>query len=237
MQIVGVVSNSFVDYPKKIAMALFTPGCNMNCYYCHNREYIGGKQIRRILYHPQTIISDLKRKESFLDGVVISGGEPTLQPGLIQFIRDIRKETSLFVKLDTNGTRPASLKTLLDEKLVDYIAMDIKAPTEKYSSVCLCPVDISSISESIKLIMSGNMDYEFRTTFSPDLSVEDIGEIARMINGAKHFSLQQYRKPAEYTGFYDKRLDLPAHSAEEFRVAKEYLEKCCGEVLVKGINI
>lgn len=192
MTIAGYVPNSFVDYPGKIAALVFAPGCNMNCWYCHNHHLLT-RDAERVIYNPRTILSDLERKQGFLDAVVLTGGEPTLQIGLSDFAREV-KQLGYLVKLDTNGTHPDIVRAMLAEGLLDYIAMDIKAPFEKYESVCRRAVDIEKIKESIELLRSSGIDYEFRTTFSPDLTAEDITAIASCLAGANRYTLQQYRE-------------------------------------------
>ena len=150
MRIAGVGNNSFVDYPGKIAMVIFIEGCNFNCYYCHNRAILR-KNSSNVIYAPDMLLANLVRKKNFLDGVVISGGEPTAREKLPEFVESIKKATGLSVKLDTNGTNPDMLKELIKKKLVDYVAMDIKAPKDKYNKICLCKVDLDAIQKSIDI--------------------------------------------------------------------------------------
>lgn len=212
MRIAGFLPNSFVDYPGKIAMVVFTAGCNLNCWYCHNRHLIRASDVD-VYYSPSAILADLKKKKGFLDAVVISGGEPTLQKGLKQFAASV-KELGYLVKLDTNGTNPDIVREMIAEGLVDYVAMDIKAPFDKYDKVVCKVVDIDAIKQTAALLIGSSaaggtrggsaqnsdaaFDYEFRTTFAPDLTCEDIAEIAHQIRGAKRFTLQQYRPVSVY---------------------------------------
>ena len=193
MMIAGYVPNSFVDYPGKIAMVIFSPGCNMNCWYCHNRHLIRTSD-SGILYNETAILAELEKKKDFLDAVVLSGGEPMLQTGLLDFAKAV-KALGYLVKLDTNGTDPKKLRIVIDDGLVDYVAIDIKAPFSKYADICGRNISIDDIRESIDILILSNIDYEFRTTFSPDLDKEDLLEIAKSIHGAKRFALQQYRMP------------------------------------------
>lgn len=193
MKIVGFQKNSFVDYPGKIAAVVFTPGCNMNCSYCHNRSILKDNgNVESI--NNYDIINFLKSRNKFLDGVVVSGGEPTLQDGLTEFIQEI-KELGYAVKLDTNGTNPKLLKYLIKNKMIDYIAMDMKAPFNKYSNICGVNVEIKNIKESINILKESNIEYEFRTTFAPGLENEDILKIAEDINGAQRYVVQKFRSP------------------------------------------
>lgn len=215
MKIAGFVPNSFVDYPGKIAALIFTPGCNMNCWYCHNHHLLT-RDADRVLYNPRSVLSDLERKKDFLDAVVLTGGEPTLQPGLADFACAV-KSLGYLVKLDTNGTHPETVRDMLRQKLLDYIAMDIKAPLQKYETVCQRRVDLDKIKESVSVIISSGIDYEFRTTFSPDLTCEDMLQIADFISPARRFTLQQYRK-TEPSG------TRAPHTAEYVRECAKALE-------------
>lgn len=199
MRISGFVKQSFVDYPGKIAAAVFTQGCNMNCSFCHNRCLVGDSY--RSLVTKDEIFSFLLKRKKFLDGVVVTGGEPTLQPELQEFIEKI-KDLGYLVKLDTNGTCPRVIKELLDKNLLDYIAMDIKAPMKNYVKICRSDVNKRTLLESISLIMNSNTAYEFRTTYCPQLIEKDIIEICELIRGAKKYVLQQYRETDELKGGY-----------------------------------
>ena len=225
MKIGGFVKNSFVDYPGKIACTIFTVGCNMRCWYCHN-SHLFNKQ--KNLISEEEILNFLETHKDFLDGVVISGGEPTLQPDLIDFIKKI-KSFGYDVKLDTNGTNFDVLDHLIKEKLVDYVAMDIKAPIEDYEKITLVKNNMESVNNSIDLLLKGVVDYEFRTTFSPDLSVEDIEKIGKRINGAKNYSIQKYN-----TVEYNKINMIPRPREDHFK-AQEIAKKYAKNVVVKGV--
>lgn len=187
MNIGGFLKNSFVDYPGHIACVIFTSGCNFDCWYCHNRELLHSNKNLNV----EEIIEYLKSRIGLIEAVVISGGEPTLQGDLVEFIESI-KSMNFKVKLDTNGTNHKVLKYLDDNCLVDYVAMDIKAPLDKYSKVVCKNVDISSIEKSIEILKKGKVDYEFRTTFSPDLSADDIEKIFNLIPQTKNYYLQKH---------------------------------------------
>ena len=191
MKIAGIQKNSFVDFPGKVSAVLFTPGCNMNCFYCHNRSLVSLSQNEDVVEIDE-VIQLLAKRKGFLDAVVVSGGEPTLQKGLGRFLEKL-KGIGYRVKLDTNGTNPQVIENLIGNNLVDYIAMDIKAPFERYREVCCTDVDIESIKRSISIIMEGRTSYEFRTTVAPGIGVEDIFNIAGEIKGARMYVLQNYR--------------------------------------------
>ena len=224
MFIAGYVKNSFVDYPGKIACSIFTVGCNMRCWYCHNSHILERSKIK---VDESEIFEFLQSHKGFLDGVVVSGGEPTLQPDLLDFLAKV-KGMGYKVKLDTNGTNFKVLEKAIELNLVDYVAMDIKAPLEKYSKITCTENDLESINESIDLLLENNVDYEFRTTFSPDLNIEDIEAICKRIKGAKAYSIQKYN-----TVDYNKINMVPRKKEDHFeaeKIAKKYVEK----VVVKG---
>ncbi len=177
-----------LDFPGNIAAMVFVSGCNMRCWYCHNAAILDTTE----LLDEEAIL--VRIKDNFLlDGVVISGGEPTLQPDLFDFAKKI-KDMGLEVKLDTNGLRPMVIKEGIERGLFDYVAMDIKAPFERSDMVTLArPWDISSLRESVSyLISQDKINYEFRMTVIPQFTTEDILDAAREIKGGKIFYLQPY---------------------------------------------
>ncbi len=212
MEIAGFVKNSFVDYPGNIAATVFTCGCNMNCWYCHNRALISAQKGE---YDEHKIIEFLKERKGFLDAVVISGGEPTLQPDLAEFITKV-KDLGYLVKLDTNGTNPEVLESLIKKGLIDYIAMDIKAPFKKYKNITMVP-DIEKIKQSVNIIKNSQVAYEFRTTFAPTLSIDDIKQILVELDDIECYSLQEYKRPDFITQDV-----LPNHKPSEFAMLKEF---------------
>lgn len=190
MEFKGHQKSSFIDYPDKICTVFFTGGCNFRCPYCHNSNlvYNEGEYIAE-----EFALEYLDKRANFLDAVCISGGEPTLHKGLYDFIKKA-KDKGYLVKLDTNGTNPKVLKRLIDDNLVDYIAMDIKAPLPKYYEVVNTNVDINSILESISLIKSSCTDYEFRTTVCKELlTYEDIIEIGEYLKGSNRYYIQNFK--------------------------------------------
>lgn len=189
MKIAGLVKNSFVDYPKKISCVIFLAGCNMNCWYCHN-AHINKPNVNEIAENE--ILEFLHVHKNFLDGIVISGGEPTIHFDLEEFITKIKETANLPIKLDTNGTNFEILKTLVEKKLINYVAMDIKAPFNKYEEITKYS-NLNDIKKSINYLLENKIEYEFRTTFSPDLNIFDIEEISKTIKGAKNFYIQNCR--------------------------------------------
>jgi pyruvate formate lyase activating enzyme len=177
------------DFPGKVAALIFMQGCNFRCSYCHNRSLLNTD--KKITIDKEDVLAFLQRRRGKLQGVVVSGGEPTMQRRLIPFLREI-KSMDYAVKLDTNGSYPDVLQKLLEENLVDYIAMDIKAPLKDYRRVVGQYVDTSSILRSIDLIMSTpELEYEFRTTaLKSQLSQNDLLDCGALIRGATKYFLQ-----------------------------------------------
>jgi pyruvate formate lyase activating enzyme len=226
MKISGLQKTSLLDYPDKVSAIIFTQGCGFRCGYCHNPELIpvakeGG-------FGTEEILEFLKKRKKVLDAIVITGGEPTLQKDLPEFIQAV-KNLGYLVKLDTNGTNPEMLEKLIKKKLIDYIAMDIKAPLRGYDRVTQVKVDKERIKKSIKLIMKSGLDYEFRSTILPQLHTsQDIKAMARMIKGAKKYYLQTFLNQGK---IWDKSLAAAqAFSSKEMRelarACSEFVEKC-----------
>ncbi len=191
MYIGGLQKFSLIDYSDYICAIIFTVGCNFSCPYCHNPELRGLNKGAKLISEKE-VLDFLKERVGKLEAVTITGGEPTLQPDLLDFIAEI-KAMGYLVKLDSNGSNPHILKKAIDKKLVDYIAMDVKAPLEKYQDAVRKPIDISKIKESIALIMNSGIDYEFRTTIVKSLlSKDDILKIVELIKGAKTYYLQKF---------------------------------------------
>ncbi|MFH1402040.1 MAG: anaerobic ribonucleoside-triphosphate reductase activating protein [Patescibacteria group bacterium] len=191
MYIGGLRKFSLIDYNDKICAIIFTVGCNFSCPYCHNPE-LRGLNKGAILIPEEEVLDFLEERKGKLEAVVITGGEPTLQPDLLDFIQKI-KAMGYLVKLDSNGSNPQILEEALNKKLVDYIAMDVKAPLEKYQTVVRKPIDTKKIQESINLIMKSGIDYEFRTTIVKSLlSKDEILRIGELIKGAKKYYLQKF---------------------------------------------
>jgi len=209
VKIAGIEKNSFVDYPGHLAAVFFTYGCNWRCFYCHNPALLGTQPPRAWL-DADGALAWLDERRGWLDAVVVTGGEPTLQTDLADFLRAVRAKGFL-IKLDTNGTRPQVLCALLEEGLLDYVAMDVKAPMDQYEALCGAPVDHRAINESIDRLMASGIDYEFRTTVTPQLSEDDIRAVAARVRGARCYVLQQYRRPEGVEG--DPRLDAPPQEA------------------------
>lgn len=217
----GFIKNSFVDYPGKIAATVFTGGCNFSCPFCHNGELV--KSPGNLPIIPQKEIFDfLDKRKGLIEGLVITGGEPSLWPGLADFIIKV-KEKGFLVKLDTNGYEPLVLKKLLEENLLDYIAMDIKNSPDKYAQTAgLKHLDISRIIQSIDIIRNSGLDYEFRTTIMKEHHEEkDLIKIADWLQGSRKYVLQNYN-PKE--GQIEDKIFTP-FSLQELEMFKEILQE------------
>lgn len=211
MRIVGLMKTTLLDYPGKVASTLFTGGCNFRCPYCHNGDLVLSHNTMDA-YSEEEIFKHLNKRKNTLDGVCITGGEPTLQTELPSFIRKV-KSLDLLIKLDTNGTNPAMLKSLLEEGLLDYVAMDIKHSKEKYNEVaCMDNLNLESVEESVNLLMNSGIEYEFRTTVTRELhKKEDFHNIGNWINGAKAYFLQPYKESEQVINKV-----FSTYSADEF---------------------
>lgn len=196
MDIRGVQKVSFVDFPGEICLTIFVGGCNLRCCYCHNKDLV----LNPASLPPipaEELFEFLESKGPLLDGICISGGEPTLQEDLVDFTVRAKRE-KLKVKLDTNGTSPQKIDTLLQRGLLDYIAVDIKGPPRKYPLITGGKSCYPTIAETIELLRNSPLDYEFRTTVVPGLLEErDILEIARELAGCRKYVLQQFHSRKE----------------------------------------
>ena len=229
MRIGGFQKFSLIDYPGKICAIVFTQGCNFRCPYCHNPELVKPSLFGKTIPEEE-IFSFLEKRKGKLDAVEITGGEPTLQKDLVDFIRRI-KEMGYLVKLDTNGSNPEILLEIINHGLVDYIAMDIKAPLEKYKEVIHSVINPEKIKRSIRTIMSSNIKYEFRTTVvKSQLSKEDIINIGKLIEGAELYILQKFIPSKTLDPNF---LNEKTYSDKEFKELKKELEKLVWRCLVR----
>lgn len=196
LEIKSFISLSLVDWDKKLSAVLFLPGCNMRCPFCYNAELVlRPEKLEAVPF--DKIQNYLEKSRGWIEGVVLLGGEPTLHKELPDLCRKLKK-LELLVKLDTNGTNPAMIRKLIGEGLVDYVALDVKAPLseKKYSRVAGVNVAgfLDKIEETIDMLLADNVNYEFRTTLVPTLhTVEDTMDIGKRIKGCKKYVLQQYR--------------------------------------------
>jgi pyruvate formate lyase activating enzyme len=231
MLIAGFQKQSLIDYPGNIASIVFTAGCNFRCKYCHNPELVLPELIKRTTPIPEDYLFDYFNKNSkLLDAVVITGGEPTLHPDLKDFIKKV-KDIGLKVKLDTNGTNPKVIKELLNDNLLDYIAMDIKAPVnlEKYTNIVGEVIDVDCIGNvcaSVEIVEKSSISHEFRTTVVKGMHLEqDIISIAGM--GIKRLVLQNFS--------LNVIIDKDLNSINTFRI--EEIENIVGNISGKYPNL
>ena len=230
MKIHGLQKMTLLDFPGRVACTVFLGGCDFRCPFCHNFELVDGSA--PAIMDEEELFRFLEKRTGLLDGVAITGGEPCLRPDLPDFIRRIRK-LGFAVKLDTNGTHPALLRALMDEGLVDYVAMDIKNSPEHYAcTVGLGSVDLAPVRESVRLLMAGDTEYEFRTTVVDELhSAEDFEAIAAWIAGSKHYFLQAFtdRDSVPFG-------NLHAPSAEKLREYAAIVRKTVPDTQLRGVD-
>lgn len=226
----GLQKVTLIDYPGKLATTLFTCGCPFRCPWCYSPELVLPEKIEKQPKISEKYFFDfLKERKGFLEGVVLCGGEPTINEDLPQFIEKI-KNLGYCVKIDTNGSNPQMLKKLIDAELVDYIAMDVKAPLEpqKYFMAIGVEFDLEKIKESIRIIKNSNIDYEFRTTLVPSIHTkEDILEIAKEISPAKKYFLQNFRPEKTLNPAFEKIKPFPSEFLIEIQKEISSLFEIC----------
>lgn len=229
MKILGMVKSSFIDYPGKISTLVFTGGCNFNCPYCHNGPLVKGQGEE---LSEKEVIKYIISRKKYVEAVCISGGEPTLQADLKDFIKTLKAE-GFSIKLDTNGSNPHVLRDLLEEGLLDYVAMDIKAPLSRYNEVTKVIVNNDDILKSMELLKSSPIDYQLRTTVCKELiSPDDVLEIAEMAAGAPSFALQNFK---DNEGVLAGEGLFTPYDKETLKELKDKLEGRFGSLEVKGV--
>ncbi|MFA4941716.1 MAG: anaerobic ribonucleoside-triphosphate reductase activating protein [Patescibacteria group bacterium] len=251
MIIGGLQKFSLLDYPGIVSAIIFTKGCNFRCHFCYNPMLVwpekrvgklnitsaqtaGEKKDHPLSYSPQESIEEdglfdfLESRQGKVEGVVITGGEPTIHQDLPEFIKKI-KNLGYFIKLDTNGTNPAMIEKLIKKHLIDYIAMDLKAPKEKYEKVTGVKVDFKKIEKSVKIIKESNLPYEFRTTIAPGLlKKEDIEKMGKEIRGAEKWFLQKFQSEASLVdkNFQGQPAFMDKEMEEMAKIGKKYVGRC-----------
>ena len=210
---------TLLDYPGKVACIVFTGGCNLRCPFCHNGSLVKKPIANGNIFHE--VMEYLRRRKGIMDGVVITGGEPLLQPDLADFIAKV-KAMGYLVKLDTNGTNPQMLKNLINDGLIDYVAMDVKNCLRDYGkTVGINNFDTTPIKESVAFLINGNVDFEFRTTVVRELhTIEGIKTLSKEIKGAPRYFLQSFVDSGDLIGEnlsgYDREiLEEMADAAKE----------------------
>lgn len=228
MRITGLVKTTLLDYPGKVACTVFTYGCNFRCEFCHNALLVTEENHDNI--SEDEFFTFLSKRQGILDGVCISGGEPTLQRDLPQFIKKI-KDMGFCVKLDTNGYEPEILRSLIDESLVDYVAMDIKSSPEGYSSICGVNIDIDKIKTSVDILKQGKVDYEFRTTCVKEYHTkEDFQRIALWLEGDSKYFLQHFEDSGNLIGN-----NLSAFTKEETEEIEKIISPSVPNIGLRGV--
>ncbi|MBK5251307.1 MAG: anaerobic ribonucleoside-triphosphate reductase activating protein [Peptostreptococcaceae bacterium] len=229
MQFRGWQRVSLMDYPGKIATTAFVGGCNFRCPYCHNWELVeNGSNLEAI--SSDEVLAFLKKRSAMVDGICISGGEPTIHKELPEFARRVKGMGKL-VKLDTNGANPDMIRELLDGKWLDFVAMDVKCTMERYCALTKCSADeLPKLKESIEMIKKSGIDYEFRTTITREYNPSSDKEaLAHLVSGAKSYALQKFRIPE---GHFDENLSpLSKIEAEEIM---EAVRPHVGEINLRG---
>lgn len=227
MIISGLLKTTLLDYPSHVAATVFLGGCNLRCPFCHNSSMLENPISE---YTQEELFSFLKKRQGILDGICISGGEPTLNSNLPEFIKEI-KSLGYLIKLDTNGTNPNMLENLIENHLLDYVAMDVKSSLEEYEKCCGCSVDLSAISRSISILQEGRIPYEFRTTIVNELhTAASIKSMGRLLQGAEQLFLQSF---VSSEGVSVKNLHAP--SSDCMKKYKEILQHYISNVFIRGI--
>lgn len=241
MKIHGLNKLTLLDYPGHMACLIFTGACNYRCPFCHNASLVLNPNSQPAISEEE-IFAFLQSRKGILEGVCISGGEPTLQADLPEFIRKIRT-MGFHVKLDTNGSRPGILKALLEEGLLDYVSMDIKNALKKYLSTIGIPESVSgfnnlitdSVRQSAELLMQSSIPYEFRTTVVKELhNEEDLLSIGKWLNGANAYYLQSFRDSETLVGA--SLGQFHAYEPEQLRAFRDLLKPYFETVEVRGID-
>ena len=232
MHIHGLQKLAMVDYPGKLAATVFTGGCNLRCPFCHNALLV-----TRLAETPeipeQEVLGFLSSRKGLLDGVVLTGGEPLLQPDAADFLRQVR-ELGFAVKLDTNGCYPDALADILGRRLVDYVAMDVKNSPARYAETVGVPgFDLSPVEESVRLLRQSAVEYEFRTTLVRELHTEaDLDDIAAWLEGAPRYFLQNFVDSGNLIG----QGGYHGFSPEELRALAERVRPHFGRVELRGVD-
>jgi pyruvate formate lyase activating enzyme len=227
MKIGTIKENSLIDYPGKISAVIGTQGCNMRCFWCHNSYLIPyDDTIDSQAIDEVEVLNFLIERKGFLDGIVITGGEPTIHPDLPGFCEKIKK-LGFPVKLDTNGTNHEMLNTLINDDLVDYIAMDVKTDLDQYRKLFRESIDLGNIIESIKLILDCEKPYEFRTTcVSPFVNRGSIAEIGTLISGARQYYLQKCNQPKNTNGNFNYQILIENDLTDLQELVVPHVENC-----------
>lgn len=233
MEFGGIQPTSLIDYPGQLCCTVFTRGCNLRCPYCHNASLVVGGRSNPGL-PGSAVLAHLRRRGGLLDGLCLTGGEPLLHPGLLEFVAQVRA-LGFKVKLDTNGTRPEPLAALLSAGLLDYVALDYKAPLSKYREAVGGPFPQGAFLSTLRLLRNGGIAYEVRTTVVPGLlKGEDLVAIARELTPGERYVLQQFRPtPGLLQPAYRRLTPYPDRALLQM---KGLVQPYVGEVIVRGLT-
>lgn len=230
MKIIGFQKLTLLDYPGKTACTVFTAGCNLRCPFCHNRELVMPNNDATV-YEEEEILSYLLKRKGLIDGICITGGEPMLMKDLPEFCAKL-KDLGIAVKIDTNGFFPAQLKYIVNNKLCDYVAMDVKNSFDKYKeTVGVKYADISNVKQSIDFLKKSYIDYEFRTTVCKNFhTFEDLKEIAQMIGDGQKYFLQSFVDSGSLIGS-----DIEGYTPSEMKNMVARLKVHCNDIALRGV--
>lgn len=227
MKIAGYLRTSLIEWPGKIASVIFVPGCNFRCPFCHNRDLVDPQRIKKLpQYKEEAVLEDLERRKKWIDGVVVTGGEPTLQPKLKAFLRKV-KELGFLVMIETNGTNPKLLRDLLAEELLDYLTIDFKGPWREYKKFTNFPNQALKVKLSLKAVIQSGVEFELRTTVVPGLHDQEsllvqanelnlIIKNSRVENESPYWFLQNFRPQNCLTKTFQRKKPFPRSAMEFF---------------------
>jgi len=221
MTVSGMVKSSLIDFPGLISCVLFVPGCNYDCFYCHNRALVDGPYE---VQNPEHVREFLEKRAGVLDGVVISGGEPTLQQDLIRFAEGLR-ELGYKLKLDTNGSRPDVVEKLLSSGVFDYYAVDYKAPKARYPEICGAGAQADKVLETVKLLLENNADFEVRTTVYPRLNESELVTMAKELPVVPLYVLNRYRIPDKFKDCDRAKIQEPSRTQAQLNALAEVIRQ------------
>ena len=232
MNIKGLYKTSLIDFPGRISSVIFTGGCNLSCSYCHNPDLAKDSSSLEKIDETE-IFSFLKKRKGIIDGVTITGGEPTLNLGLIPFLEKI-KNLKLDIKLDSNALKPNVIKEVLEKELVDYVAIDVKTSPEKYNQLTNRKVDFSKIKETIEILNDSSVDYEIRTTCVPKfVTMEDLKSIKNSIPKVNKYFLQQFVSSVDLIDPKMQGTDI--YCTKELELFKNFVSTFSNKCEIRGI--
>lgn len=231
MLIGGVQEFTTLDFPGRLATVVFTAGCNFRCGYCHNPQFVDEEQVKNIITDSipeEAFFKFLEKRKGKLEGVCISGGEPTIHSDLIDFVLKI-KQAGFLVKLDTNGTKPAVLEKMIAEKVVDFFAMDIKTSLPRYREIIKTGFSVDDIKKSKEIIQNSGLPYEFRTTAVKGTHTKEVfEEIGEWLSGAEAYFIQNFRNKKVLAEDYAQKEGFSKKELEEFKTLMQKYVKNCG---------